>query len=166
MAGCGPLTRLAQLLGMQAKMPVLDKTGLDGSWLHSTRFGSLPDTNRAVGADPSLPPYEIALQEQLQVRLFIAKRKAEIRLAQDADFYICSLSCRSVVYKGLFLAESLADAPSVISAAGEYYLLQQDDAGNRATISEGSFDGQNVTFFNVALEEGVYYLGWKNSASC
>src|SRR3546814_9044034 len=28
--------------------------------------------------------------------------------AQINDFYICSLSCRSIIYKGLFLAESLS----------------------------------------------------------
>ena len=42
--------------------------------------------------------------------LYIVRRKIEARAreAQVADFYMCSLSCRSVVYKGLFLAEQLS----------------------------------------------------------
>jgi glutamate synthase (NADPH/NADH) large chain len=41
--------------------------------------------------------------------LYIIRRRIEQRVA-DAhiiDFYICSLSCRSVIYKGMFLAEQL-----------------------------------------------------------
>jgi len=41
--------------------------------------------------------------------LYIIRRRIERRVA-DAhiiDFYICSLSCRSVIYKGMFLAEQL-----------------------------------------------------------
>jgi glutamate synthase (NADPH/NADH) large chain len=42
--------------------------------------------------------------------LFLIRKRIEKRIiaAQVRDFYICSLSCRSIVYKGLFLAESLA----------------------------------------------------------
>ena len=32
-----------------------------------------------------------------------------MREAEIGDFYICSLSCRSIVYKGMFLAEQLAN---------------------------------------------------------
>ncbi|MFN2258418.1 MAG: glutamate synthase central domain-containing protein, partial [Parasphingopyxis sp.] len=43
--------------------------------------------------------------------LYLIRKRIEKRIvaAQVRDFYICSLSCRSVVYKGLFLAESLAE---------------------------------------------------------
>ena len=42
--------------------------------------------------------------------LFIIRRRIERQvLAENLnDFYICSLSCRSVIYKGLFLAEQLS----------------------------------------------------------
>ncbi len=42
--------------------------------------------------------------------LYLIRRRIEKQaLAENiTDFYICSLSCRSVIYKGLFLAESLA----------------------------------------------------------
>ena len=41
--------------------------------------------------------------------LFIVRRRIEkaVLAAHISDFYICSLSCRSVIYKGMFLAEQL-----------------------------------------------------------
>ncbi len=46
---------------------------------------------------------------QFQVDLYIIRRRIEKAVAAEsiADFYICSLSCRSMIYKGLFLAEQL-----------------------------------------------------------
>ena len=46
---------------------------------------------------------------QFQVDLYIIRRRIEKAVLNEsiADFYICSLSCRSVIYKGLFLAEQL-----------------------------------------------------------
>ncbi len=43
--------------------------------------------------------------------LYVMRRRIEKAVEQEgiADFYICSLSCRSVIYKGLFLAEQLAN---------------------------------------------------------
>ncbi|MEE8559210.1 MAG: glutamate synthase large subunit [Alphaproteobacteria bacterium] len=48
-------------------------------------------------------------EEQFELDLFIIRRRIEKRVLDEHinDFYICSLSCRSVVYKGLFLAEQL-----------------------------------------------------------
>ncbi|WP_443972032.1 glutamate synthase large subunit [Sphingobium sp. CR28] len=42
--------------------------------------------------------------------LYLVRRRIEKKVvaAQINDFYVCSLSCRSIVYKGLFLAESLS----------------------------------------------------------
>ncbi|QLC22082.1 glutamate synthase large subunit [Parasphingopyxis sp. CP4] len=47
---------------------------------------------------------------EFEQNLFLIRKRIEKRIiaAQVRDFYICSLSCRSIVYKGLFLAESLA----------------------------------------------------------
>ncbi|MXP10549.1 glutamate synthase large subunit [Pseudoblastomonas halimionae] len=46
---------------------------------------------------------------EFEKQLYLVRRRIERRIvaAQLRDFYICSLSCRSIVYKGLFLAESL-----------------------------------------------------------
>ncbi|HEX6013756.1 MAG TPA: glutamate synthase central domain-containing protein, partial [Geminicoccaceae bacterium] len=42
--------------------------------------------------------------------LYLIRRRIEKQALADniTDFYICSLSCRSIIYKGLFLAEALA----------------------------------------------------------
>jgi len=46
---------------------------------------------------------------QFELDLYIVRRRIEKQIAAEGikDFYICSLSCRSVIYKGLFLAEQL-----------------------------------------------------------
>jgi len=48
--------------------------------------------------------------EEFEKDLYLVRRRIEKRViaAQISGFYICSLSCRSIVYKGLFLAESLS----------------------------------------------------------
>jgi len=48
-------------------------------------------------------------EEQFELDLYIIRRKIERRVldAHITDFYICSLSCRSIIYKGMFLAEQL-----------------------------------------------------------
>ncbi|MEQ9661131.1 MAG: glutamate synthase large subunit [Parasphingopyxis sp.] len=48
--------------------------------------------------------------EEFEKNLFLVRKRIEKKIiaAQVRDFYVCSLSCRSIVYKGLFLAESLA----------------------------------------------------------
>jgi len=48
--------------------------------------------------------------EEFEKNLYLVRRRIEKKVvaAQIAGFYACSLSCRSIVYKGLFLAESLS----------------------------------------------------------
>ncbi len=48
--------------------------------------------------------------EMLERDLFVIRRRIENRVLADhiRDFYICSLSCRSLIYKGMFLAEQLS----------------------------------------------------------
>ncbi len=47
---------------------------------------------------------------EFEKNLYLVRRRIEKKIiaAQIRDFYICSLSCQSIVYKGLFLAESLS----------------------------------------------------------
>ena len=46
---------------------------------------------------------------QFELDLYVIRRRIEKQVALEGiqDFYICSLSCRSIIYKGLFLAEQL-----------------------------------------------------------
>ena len=47
---------------------------------------------------------------EFEKNLYLIRRRIEKKVveAQIQGFYICSLSCRSIIYKGLFLAESLS----------------------------------------------------------
>ena len=49
-------------------------------------------------------------EDQFELDLYIIRRKIErgVLAAHINDFYICSLSCRSIIYKGMFLAEQLS----------------------------------------------------------
>ena len=49
--------------------------------------------------------------DEFERDLFVIRRRIErgVIEAQIDEFYICSLSCRSIVYKGMFLAENLVD---------------------------------------------------------
>ena len=47
---------------------------------------------------------------EFEKQLYILRRRIEKAALADnvPEFYVCSLSCRSVVYKGMFLAEHLS----------------------------------------------------------
>mgnify|MGYP003624515584 CR=1 FL=1 len=49
-------------------------------------------------------------EEKFERDLYIIRRRIEkaVTAAQIKDFYVCSLSCRSVIYKGMMLAEQVA----------------------------------------------------------
>ncbi|SDG55111.1 glutamate synthase large subunit [Roseospirillum parvum] len=48
-------------------------------------------------------------QTTFENHLYVIRRRIERQVAREGitDFYICSLSCRSIIYKGMFLAEQL-----------------------------------------------------------
>ncbi|HEX9448199.1 MAG TPA: glutamate synthase large subunit, partial [Dongiaceae bacterium] len=50
-----------------------------------------------------------ASEEQFETDLYVIRRRIEKAAAAEGigELYICSLSCRSVIYKGMFLAEHL-----------------------------------------------------------
>ncbi len=66
-----------------------------------------PEIEQIMIAGP-LPGEQSA--EEFEKDLYLVRRRIEKRViaAQINGFYICSLSCRSIIYKGLFLAESLS----------------------------------------------------------
>lgn len=67
-----------------------------------------PEIEQIMIAGPM--PDEVDAAE-FEKNLYLIRRRIEKRViaAQVGGFYICSLSCRSIIYKGLFLAESLSD---------------------------------------------------------
>ncbi len=66
-----------------------------------------PEIEQIMIAGP-LPDRQSAAE--FEKNLYLIRRRIEKKVvaAQIHDFYICSLSCRSIIYKGLFLAESLS----------------------------------------------------------
>ena len=66
-----------------------------------------PEIEQIMVAGP-LP--DVMSAAEFEKELYLVRRRIEKRViaAQIQGFYICSLSCRSIVYKGLFLAESLS----------------------------------------------------------
>jgi glutamate synthase (NADPH) large chain len=66
-----------------------------------------PEIEQIMIAGP-LPESQDA--PEFEKNLYLVRRRIEKKViaAQIRDFYICSLSCQSIVYKGLFLAESLS----------------------------------------------------------
>ncbi len=47
--------------------------------------------------------------EQFERELYIIRRRIEKATSMIAGFYFCSLSCRSIIYKGMMLAEQVAE---------------------------------------------------------
>ena len=66
-----------------------------------------PEIEQIMIAGP-LP--DDATAAEFEKNLYLIRRRIEQRViaAQIQGFYVCSLSCRSIIYKGLFLAESLS----------------------------------------------------------
>ena len=66
-----------------------------------------PEIEQIMIAGP-MPDEQSAVE--FEKNLYLIRRRIEKKIiaAQIRDFYICSLSCQSIVYKGLFLAESLS----------------------------------------------------------
>ncbi len=67
-----------------------------------------PEIEQIMIAGPAAT--DSAAREAFEKDLYILRRRIERRVvaAQIQGFYICSLSCRTIIYKGLFLAESLS----------------------------------------------------------
>ena len=74
-------------------------------------LGKTADQNRPEIAQVLFKKNEELKTNDLERELFVTRKKIEklSREAQLKELYICSFSSRSIVYKGMFLAEALAD---------------------------------------------------------
>ena len=95
--------------------------GVAGAGLRSLGWRTVPTLNDCLGdlaraAEPVIRQLFISgegLQdEELERRLFVARKRAEHEVRRRygeaaADFYVPSMSCRTVCYKGMFLAPQL-----------------------------------------------------------
>nr|NIU62963.1 glutamate synthase large subunit [Stutzerimonas stutzeri] len=55
-------------------------------------------------------------ERQFGIKLFFARRRAEVALADDSAFYVCSLSDKDIIYKGLMMP---ADLPQFYPDLGD-----------------------------------------------
>jgi glutamate synthase (NADPH) large chain len=74
-------------------------------------LGKTADQNRPEIAQVLFKKNQELMTNDLERELFVVRKKIEklARESQLKEFYICSFSSRSIVYKGMFLAESLAE---------------------------------------------------------
>jgi len=77
---------------------------VDTSALGEKAAATRPEIEQILIGNPRKVP-----EEQVERDLYLIRRRIERQAMAEAisDFYICSLSCRSIIYKGLFLAEQL-----------------------------------------------------------
>ena len=73
----------------------------DSSCLGPIALDKLPRIYHLFINTPDLDP------SRLEAKLFMARRKSEIRLAKDENFYVASLSSRVLSYKGLMMPVDL-----------------------------------------------------------
>ena len=71
---CGaPISAIADLASRVLETPVVDKTGLDGGWDYSLRFGSTLGQSfgslTAVASDPDMISFSTALEDRLGLKL-------------------------------------------------------------------------------------------------
>ena len=74
---------------------------VDSSVLGPLALSSLPRIEQVFVSGEGLD------EQQFGIKLFYARRKAEIAMQADADFYVCSLSHKVISYKGLMMPADL-----------------------------------------------------------
>tara|TARA_B100000945_G_scaffold238307_1_gene194398 strand:- start:184 stop:4683 length:4500 start_codon:yes stop_codon:yes gene_type:complete len=79
--------------------------------VNASILGRTADSNRPEITQVIFRSNKKIERNDLERALFIARKKILkiTRKQQINDFYICSLSSRSIIYKGMFLAEALSD---------------------------------------------------------
>jgi glutamate synthase (NADPH/NADH) large chain len=77
------------------------KTPTDKSVLGEIALASLPDIEQLFINAPGLT------EQELNTKLFLARRRAEVAIKGDKDFYVVSLSASVIAYKGLMMPVDL-----------------------------------------------------------
>ena len=107
---------LSQDIALADKARAAMNAELQAQGLDVAGWRVVPTDTECLGpiAKETLPQIEQVLvnvgemsERELSVALFVARRKAEIAMNDDPDFYICSLSERVISYKGLMMPVDL-----------------------------------------------------------
>ncbi len=98
----------SEIIGFGYKVYGWRQVPVDVSVIGDKAMLSRPEIEQIMIAGP-LPSGPQAI-EAFEKDLYLIRRRIEKRVieAQTQGFYICSLSARSIIYKGLFLAEELS----------------------------------------------------------
>jgi len=98
----------SEIIGFGYKVYGWRQVPVDISCIGDKAMQSRPEIEQIMIAGPK--PDGEDVKEQFEKDLFLIRRRIEKKVieAQIQGFYFCSLSCRTLIYKGLFLAESLS----------------------------------------------------------
>ncbi|WP_426169759.1 glutamate synthase large subunit [Sandarakinorhabdus sp. DWP1-3-1] len=99
----------SEIIGFGYKVYGWRQVPVDISVIGRKAMESRPEIEQIMIAGP-LPGSDRAALEAFEKDLYLIRRRIEKKVieAQIQGFYICSLSARSIIYKGLFLAEELS----------------------------------------------------------
>ncbi len=98
----------SEIIGFGYKVYGWRQVPVDISVIGDKAMQSRPEIEQIMIAGPSDAAGDA--KEQFEKDLFLIRRRIEKKVieAQIQGFYVCSLSCRTLIYKGLFLAEALS----------------------------------------------------------
>jgi glutamate synthase (NADPH/NADH) large chain len=98
----------SEIIGFGYKVYGWRQVPVDISCIGDKAMLSRPEIEQIMIAGPHGQDDEA--KERFEKDLFLIRRRIEKKVieAQIQGFYVCSLSCRTLIYKGLFLAESLS----------------------------------------------------------
>ncbi|PZN92387.1 MAG: glutamate synthase large subunit [Alphaproteobacteria bacterium] len=99
----------SEIIGFGYKVYGWRQVPVDISVIGRKAMESRPEIEQIMIAGP-LPGADRSALEAFEKDLYLIRRRIEKKVieAQIQGFYICSLSARSIIYKGLFLAEELS----------------------------------------------------------
>ena len=83
------------------------QTPIDPTVIGEKAVATRPEIEQILLAPPAGPNGEPLDGEALERALFLVRKRIEKRGPNLPHFYVCSLSARSLVYKGMFLAEHI-----------------------------------------------------------
>ena len=100
----------SEIIGFGYKVYGWRQVPVDISVIGDKAMLSRPEIEQIMIAGPLPGKDRRAAIEAFEKDLYLIRRRIEKKVieAQIQGFYICSLSARSIIYKGLFLAESLS----------------------------------------------------------
>jgi glutamate synthase (NADPH/NADH) large chain len=98
----------SEIIGFGYKVYGWRQVPVDISCIGEKAMQSRPEIEQIMIAGPGAQGE--GAKEQFEKDLYLIRRRIEKKVieAQIQGFYFCSLSCRTLIYKGLFLAESLS----------------------------------------------------------